>query len=128
MGAVPSRSTRSLGSTNGISMHHVSVQITKFVDRDPQPGIVECQLVDAFGKIWTFVDKSAIFSNEALDESNSYPRPGVIRCELLSRGIDDRGQDVVEIDTAHPDSVESIGGEHRFVVRGSLVMEPQGAA
>ena len=74
------------------------------------------------------MDKTAIFSVEAIDETASYPRAGIIRCEVRSRGIDDCGRDVVEIDTSVPDGVEATGGEHCFVVPAAVVMEAQGAA
>jgi len=32
----------------------ISVLITKYISDDPQPGIVECQLIDAYGNEWVF--------------------------------------------------------------------------
>ena len=96
-------------------MINVSVQIVRYVD-DWQPGWVEVRLLDASGREWVFVDKCPIFSAETLDAESDYPRPGIIRCEVLASRRDGLGREVCTIDTARPDGVEAEGGETKFDV------------
>ncbi|MDD3481748.1 hypothetical protein [Azovibrio restrictus] len=63
----------------------VSVQIVRFVD-DYQPGIVECQLVDAEGGHF-FIDKVPIVAAEDLCLDSSYPADGAIACEIERSGL-----------------------------------------
>ena len=56
----------------------VKVTITRYVSDDPQPGVVECELVDAHGRRWRFIEKTAIVSADRLDAQSAYPQPGVI--------------------------------------------------
>jgi len=54
----------------------VRVTITRYISDDPQPGIVECKLVDVYGRDWFFIEKTAIVSWDQIDETSEYPRPG----------------------------------------------------
>jgi hypothetical protein len=92
------------------------VQIVSFVSDEPQPGIVECELVDAEGKSHTFIDKVPGFSVETLDSRSTFPRAGVIRCKALGKCLDAGGRDVVRITTDLPDHIESTEGVSDFVV------------
>ena len=92
------------------------VQIVSFVSDEPQPGIVECELVDAEGKSHKFIDKVPGFSVEILDSRSTYPRAGAIRCQPLAKCQDGNGRDVVRITTDLPDHIESIEGVSDFVV------------
>jgi hypothetical protein len=107
-------------------MFGVSVQITKFVDPH-QPGFVECHLLDALGRLWSFVEKVPVVSTEDLDYSSTYPRAGVIACEVVARRTDGEGREVVEIDTELPWHVETVEGVTRFTVWPQQVMELQSA-
>ena len=80
----------------------IKVQITKYIDDDPQPGIVECRLFDVYGKEWVFQDKSAIFSSDILNADSNYPQPGVIACEITKSWQGADGREIVSIDTASP--------------------------
>jgi hypothetical protein len=46
------------------NVNSLAVQIVRFVDDDPQPGIVACEFADAVGRRHTLIDKVAIFSAE----------------------------------------------------------------
>jgi hypothetical protein len=89
-------------------MYHLAVQIVRFVD-DCQPGVVACEFSDAAGRLHTLIDKVPIFSLEdcLLDEKSDYPRPGVVRVEVMSRSRDVDGREVVRITTEIPDHVDS---------------------
>jgi hypothetical protein len=73
------------------------VQITRFIDRDPQPGISECQFTDAHGTVWSLVDKYYIMSAAWLHERRTYPRPGSLECTEVSRRRDEQGRKLVRV-------------------------------
>jgi hypothetical protein len=103
-------------------MSEVSVQIVRWVDDNPQPGVVEARLRDVSGREWVFVDKWPIFAEEDLEAESNYPRPGVMRCEVVASGRDDRRREVHTIDTSRPDGVEAEGGESRFDVLAEQII------
>ena len=103
----------------------IKVQITKYIDDDPQPGIVECRLFDVYGKEWVFQDKSAIFSSDILNADSNYPLPGVIACEITKSWQGADGREIVSIDTASPWGVEAVTGETDFDVLREQIIEFQ---
>src|SRR5438034_5982833 len=104
-------------------MVKVRVTITRYVSDEPQPGLIECQLVDAHGRRWSFVDKTAIFSTDYLDAKSPYPQPGVIAGEVVGRCRDAAGREVVQIDTERPSGIESVEGATRFEVFAESLVE-----
>jgi hypothetical protein len=82
-------------------MPALKVQVTRFVDPDPQPGMSECRFTDAHGTVWTLVDKYLYMSARWLHERLSYPRPGSLECTEISRLRDDRGREIVRINLRH---------------------------
>lgn len=102
-------------------MAQVSVQIVRFVE-EYQPSIVACELLDAEGHTHTFIDKDAIFTTKSLSAESEYPQTGVIRCEILDRWRDGKGQEIVRITTAKPDDVEATDGKSEFVVRAAQLL------
>jgi hypothetical protein len=88
----------------------VQVQVMRCVD-DSVPGFVECELVDAHGRRWVFMEKAPVVASEYLSANDTYPRPGVIACEVITRT-----ERCAHIDTARPWGVESTEGETRFEV------------
>ena len=100
----------------------VRVSITRYLSDEPQPGIVGCEFSDAHGRLWKLVEKTAIVSAEDLDAQTSYPRPGVIACEIIGQRRNEAGREIILIDTERPWSVESVDGSTRFeVARTSLI-------
>lgn len=97
----------------------IDVQIARFVGDEPQPGLVECVLVDADGTLHRFVDKTVIFSAEHLSAASRYPRAGTIACELEAEWRDESGRDLARVDTTRPWNVEASDGTTRFVVPSS---------
>jgi hypothetical protein len=57
-------------------MMELAVQIVRFVDDEPQPGIVACEFIDANGHRHTLIDKVPMCSGERLDANSTYPRVG----------------------------------------------------
>lgn len=60
----------------------INVQIVRFVDGG-QPGFVECQVVDARGRTWSFVERVPIVTTADLRVEGPYPHPGFIACEEI---------------------------------------------
>jgi hypothetical protein len=94
---------------------NLAVNIVRYVD-DHQPGWVEVEFVDVRGQRHTFVDKVPGFTSLPLDAHSSYPQPGQIACEVLSRSHDTQGRPLVSITTARPYHIESTKGASEFVV------------
>jgi len=69
-----------------------------------------------------FIDKDAIFATEQLSAESQYPKTGEIRCEILDRWQDAKGQELACITTAKPEDVETTYGKSGFVVRASQLL------
>lgn len=57
----------------------------RFVDEEPQPGIVESQFRDAEGRLHSIIDKVPLFTTADLWSDSDYPQPGFIECRVLER-------------------------------------------
>ena len=59
-------------------MPHFRVQIVRFVDEEPQPGIVEAQFRDAQGEVHSIIDKVPAFTSAYLwsDSNPTGSSPG----------------------------------------------------
>jgi len=101
----------------------LNVLITKYISDDPQPGIVECQLVDAYGNEWVFRDKTAVIALGDLDADSDYPQPGVIACEIMRLRHDVNGREIISVNTERPWGVEALTGASRFDVLRSQIIE-----
>jgi hypothetical protein len=104
-------------------MVDLKVTIIRYVSDDPQPGIVECELYDAYGRRWTFIEKTAIVSATYIDSQSVYPQPGSIAGQVVERRRDAEGREIVRIDTEDPDGVESIDGVTQFDVLAESLVE-----
>ncbi len=93
----------------------------RFVDADPQPGLVECRLVDAAGHEHRFIEKTAIVSAENLWVDTVYPRLGVIACTVVAEHGREPG--IVTVDTNEPWGVESVEGTTRFDISRRYLLE-----
>jgi hypothetical protein len=97
-------------------MPRVHVRAVRWVADDPQPGIVECRLVDSDSVEHVLIDKSAVFdADDRLRPDASYPIDLRLDCHVIREGDTDL---VVEL--AH--HIESVEGQRVFrVPRGSIV-------
>jgi hypothetical protein len=66
-------------------MTELRVEITRFVDEEPQPGIVVAQFRDADGRVHTIQDKVPLFTAAMLWSDSEYPQPGTAECQVLER-------------------------------------------
>jgi hypothetical protein len=106
----------------------IKAEISRYVDDEPQPGIVECVLVDAFGKVHFFIEKTAIVSSETLLATSIYPIACELSCEIEAEWNDESGQTLFRVNTERPWGIESATGETRFVVGSSQVVRNEAAA
>jgi hypothetical protein len=97
------------------------VTILRYISDEPQPGIVECELKDAHGRRWSFIDKTAVVSAKQLDARSTYPQLGLITVNVIGRSFDAAGREVVEIDT-QPCGIESVEGVTQFEVQPESLM------
>jgi hypothetical protein len=100
----------------GLRVLGIKVTITRYLSDEPLPGIVECQLVDAHGRLSLFVEKSAIVSADSLDARVAYPQPGIIAGEVVERCRNSEGREVVRINTEQPYGVSSVDDTAQFEV------------
>jgi hypothetical protein len=106
----------------GNEMFGMKITILRYISDEPQPGIVECEFEDANGRCWSFVDKTAIVSAEQLDAQSTYPQMGMITVDVIGRGFNAAGQEVVRIDTERW-GVETVEGTTRFEVLPESLVE-----
>lgn len=102
----------------GTDCRHAAIRvlIVRWVDDEPQPGMVECRLVDRFGRNWVFVEKCAVVSPAAVCADSTYPQSGVIGCRIISTGSDNSGRQFAVVDTEEPWGISAATGETRFEV------------
>ena len=98
-----------------LGMPSLRVQIVRFVDEEPQPGIVESQFSDAHGKVHSIINKMPMFANEVLWSDSEYPQPGLMECCVLER-ISDSGGNFARI-SIEPYHFELTNESSEFVVR-----------
>ncbi|HPV23883.1 MAG TPA: hypothetical protein PLJ65_06890 [Casimicrobium sp.] len=104
-------------------MKYIKAQVTRYVDDEPQPGIVECCFVDAFGRTHVFVEKTAIVSGSDLTAASEYPVPCGLACEVEREWRDEFGAVRLRVCTERPWGLESLDSEIRFVVDASQMFE-----
>lgn len=90
-------------------MTAMQVSIVRYISDDPQPGIVECQFEDAYGRRWSFVEKTSVVSAELLGAHSVYPQRGVTECRIIHRFRNPDGRELIRINT-----VESLEGITQF--------------
>jgi hypothetical protein len=90
-------------------MPKVACQVVRWVAGEPQPGLVEAQLTDSDGRLWSFIDKEPIFCSEWIGPRPTFPVDAAIRCQVIGHEILADGREVITIDTGSPDGVDSAG-------------------
>lgn len=104
-------------------MKALLVEIIRYISNEPQPGIVECRLIDANGVTWTFIEKTAVVSDQQIDEHSVYPQSGVIACEIVAKTQDESGSEILLVDTTKPWGVTTTTGESKFKVRSEQIID-----
>ncbi|HTW59404.1 MAG TPA: hypothetical protein VMD99_14830 [Terriglobales bacterium] len=101
-----------------MAMAGLKVSIVRYISDDPQPGIVECRFQDAYGRQWSFLEKTLVVSVEQLDDRSVYPQTGVTPCRIVQRFPDATGREVIRIN-----NVESVEGITQFDVLPESIVE-----
>ena len=105
-------------------MQFVAIEISRFLGYDPQPGVVECTLIDAHGVSHVFVEKVAVVvGTDNLGSDSIYPQPGEIACKVEASWKDDDGRSLVRVNTEYPWHVESTQGTTCFDVLSSRISQ-----
>jgi hypothetical protein len=87
----------------------VACRVVRWVDDEPQPGLVEAHLTDADGRLWRFIDKEPIFCTNMTGRLAQFPVAGAIRCRIIGHKPLSDGSQIVTIDTGSLDGVDSDG-------------------
>ena len=103
-------------------MDALLVTIERFVD-DHFPGWVECSLVDSDDRRLQFIEKAPVVSAANLLPDGAFPHTGYIACLVQEEWIDERGRQLVRVDTAKPRGIESTAGEASFTVLRDQIVQ-----
>ncbi len=96
-------------------MPSLFIKILRFTD-DSFPGWVECCLVDAWGKEWLFVEKVPVVSSELLDNKSNFPKTVTIDCQIIKQWYDEKGREIITVDTSKPLGIKALNGTTLFDV------------
>lgn len=99
-------------------MSTLRVQIVRFVDEEPQPGVVEAEFHDSLGRAHQIIDKTPLFTAANLWSDSEYPQPGSVDCKILERVLDSNGADRARVVT-----LESTNGQSEFIVDGREILD-----
>ncbi|MFI6156967.1 hypothetical protein ACIBCA_30265 [Kitasatospora sp. NPDC051170] len=101
----------------------------RWVDDEPQPGVVEVRFTDVDGRWWSIVDKTAMFgADQALgrgvwiEPDSPFPFPVTIDCTVLNT-TGTAEDEIATISTALPWALETPCGRHEFRVRRHQLCE-----
>ena len=99
----------------------IHISITRYVDDEPQPGLVEGEFTDAHGHQHRFVEKTVYLSIDYLYSTSTYPCHGVVVCEIIDQRRDESGQEIISV---KPDyNIESTDGLTQFEVTPASLVE-----
>ncbi|MFG2616984.1 hypothetical protein ACGFXC_05120 [Streptomyces sp. NPDC048507] len=90
-------------------------EAVRWVDDEPQPGLVEVRFTDANQQQWTFIDKWSVFSGDGLAPNSRYPVEVGILCDTTPTGSTPDASDTVKISVT-PWGLESLEGRTEFEV------------
>ncbi|MFE5595058.1 hypothetical protein [Streptomyces sp. NPDC056549] len=92
-------------------------EAVRWVDDEPQPGLVEVRFTDAHHEQWAFIDKWPVFSGGGdLAPGSRYPVAVGILCDILTTDNTADTSDLVRISVT-PWGIESHEGCVEFEVR-----------
>ncbi|MFF4392542.1 MULTISPECIES: hypothetical protein [unclassified Streptomyces] len=92
-------------------------EAVRWVDDEPQPGLVEVRFTDAHHQQWAFIDKWPVFSGgDDLAPDSRYPVEVGILCDILTTSNTADTSDTVKISVT-PWGIESLEGRVEFEVR-----------
>ena len=92
---------------------YIRAQVTRWVSED-FPGIVECRFVDRFGTEWVVIEKLPVLADADLRSDSQLPWPVLIACEIVARGQDNAGREIIDISTRTPRAIEATDGNDQL--------------
>ncbi|MGA3009138.1 MAG: hypothetical protein ABSD72_02640 [Terracidiphilus sp.] len=98
-------------------MPDLRVRIVRFVDKEPQPGIVESQFRDSDGVVHKIIDKVPIFTAAPLWSDSEFPQTGFVGCKVLQQFYDSSGLNFARITISEPWDVETTEGKSELMVK-----------
>ncbi|MES4792974.1 MAG: hypothetical protein C4321_08290, partial [Chloroflexota bacterium] len=78
---------------------------------------VACELRDAFGRFYEFIERVPVVSLADLTSDSSFPQHGEIACRIIEQWRDHEGRGLARIATSPPWSVESVDERTAFIVQ-----------
>jgi hypothetical protein len=115
-GHVVAREVETTGvGQQGFRVTTVPLKIVRCISEE-FPGFVAGELVDAYGRTHTFVDKGPVIAGDYLTAESGFPCAGVLACEIMQQWTSDDGRELVRITTERPWDVPSTENEYQFVV------------
>ncbi|MFE7413067.1 hypothetical protein [Streptomyces laurentii] len=91
-------------------------EAVRWVDDEPQPGLVEVRFTDAHQRQRAFIDKWPVFTGDDLTPDSRYPVEVGILCDILTADGTTDPLDTVTVSVA-PWGIESLEGLVEFEVR-----------
>ena len=99
------------------------IKITKIIDDDVWPAVVECKFCDAYGQEHIIYEKFPIVTAEIITLNSVFPKKGVIRCSLLNQWFDKDAGPIIKVSTELPDYVEIVDGLSEFCLLAENIVE-----
>jgi len=94
----------------------VPIRITGFADA-AQPGWVWCELEDASGKVFRFIEKIPVVTCEELWADSQYPRDGLVECDLIAIRDDPVRGRLATVSIAVPTTLDSYREDIQLEIR-----------
>ncbi|MCG5445548.1 hypothetical protein NIE79_004004 [Micromonospora sp. NIE79] len=99
----------------------LACEAVEWVDRASFPAVVRVVFTDAQGRVWSLVDKAAIFGTD-LDPGSVLPRPAAVRCVVKEfRDESDALSVPLVLVSTEPDGVAAEDGTAVFLVSPDLL-------
>jgi hypothetical protein len=93
----------------------IRAQVIRWVS-DDFPGFMECTFTDRLSREWFVIEKLPVLITADIRYGSELPQAVSIPCEIVARGRDDAGREIVEVTTMAPWSIEATDGTSSFQV------------
>lgn len=109
-------------NAGGEEKRRVKVRVLRWVANDPQPGVIEVSLIDAYGRDWRFVDKTAIFSRELITAKDQFPFDIWLDVIEIGRSREAKGAELVAVRTVPSSGLHTVDRVSDFTVSADEVV------
>ncbi|WP_416874208.1 hypothetical protein [Kitasatospora sp. SC0581] len=104
-------------------------EAVRWVDDEPQPGVVEVCFTDADGRRWSIIGKTAMFGTDQalgpgawIEADSPFPFPADIDCTVLGPAAG-RADEVVTVSIWQPHHLQTVCGRREFPMRRDQLFE-----